>query len=93
MLSVLFRGIYSMKRFIDLTDHLYPGTDSLHAFCFFCSVRDSFEVFAGHQYWRSWIDFEEHYMIDFKAGYRLDELRRYKRLCPAWVFEADKKRY
>jgi len=64
-----------MKRFIDLR-----GQGTGCRFAWWDTIRDEFESFSGDQAWNTWNEFMEVCLSE--------KQERYKRLCPAWVFES-----
>ena len=69
----------NIKLFIDLTgqvtleDHRY--------FAWLDTSADTFERHSDNQIWENW--------DDFAADYEGQDLERYRKLCPAWVFEPE----
>ena len=66
-----------MKRFINLR-----GQETGYNFAWWDTVIEEFEQHCGDFAFRDWSDFEEYY-----EG---DDIDRYKRLCPQWVFDGIK---
>ena len=69
--------------FIDLRNQLYSkktpeNKEGEPCFAFYCTIRDEFITFCFSQIWESWDDFE----MDFSG----DNIERYKKICPDWVF-------
>ena len=62
-----------MIRFVDI-----KGQHTGYNFAFWNTVYDRFEEFGGDYAWNDWVEFEE--------AYEGSELKRYKILCPDWVF-------
>ena len=65
-----------MKRFVDVRNQLLGGR-----FCWYDTVTDEFESFNGFQVFETWNDFEEEFEY-----FDEDNLGRYRKLCPDWVF-------
>lgn len=66
-----------MKRFVDVRNQALGGR-----FCWYDTVTDEFESFNECQVFETWEEFED----DFDG----DNLDRYRKLCPGWVFELEK---
>jgi hypothetical protein len=73
-----------MKRFIDLR-----GQDTGYRFAWWDTIVNEFESWATDRAWNTWADFAESAAIACGGADRVDadDLDRYRRLCPAWVFE------
>ena len=69
-----------MIRFIDLR-----GQDTGYRFGFYNTVTDRFVEACGEYVWDTWEEFQS---LCF-AHCSEDELERYKKLCPKWVFEKE----
>lgn len=65
-----------MKRFIDVRDQ-----DIGYNFAWFDTVRNNFESHSDNETWDTWEEFEQ----DCRDK---NDLKRYKRLCPEWVFNS-----
>jgi hypothetical protein len=63
-----------MKRFIDLTHQIHSG----NKFAWYDTVVDQFEEWSGICTWETWEEFE----LDYTG----DDILRYRKLVPVWVF-------
>lgn len=63
-----------MKRFVDIRP-----AECAARFAWFDTIVDKFETHSGVMTWNAWAEFEQ--------DYEGDQLERYRRLCPPWVFE------
>lgn len=72
-----------MTRFVDIRE-----ADTGYSFSFWDTVRNEYVSFSGEYAWDSWGDFEMAATYQARPPFvDASEMRRFRGLCPDWVFD------